>query len=58
MPGASAVFDNQDFYVFAIVLAALAVISVFIYIPLVSDFAFWILFAAFVLLAQYEPQKK
>jgi hypothetical protein len=58
MPGASAVFDTQDFYVFAIVLAALAVISVFVYIPLVSDFAFWILFAAFVLLVQYEPPKK
>jgi hypothetical protein len=52
------VFDSSDIYAFSLVLAALALISVFIYIPLVSDFAFWILFAAYVLLAQYDPAKK
>jgi hypothetical protein len=52
------VFDIYDVNVFSLVLAGLAVVSVFVYIPLVSDFAFWILFAAYVLVAQYELPKK
>jgi hypothetical protein len=52
------VFDIYDVRVFSLILAGLAVISVFVYIPLVSEFAFLILFAAYVLLAQYELPKK
>jgi hypothetical protein len=51
------VFDKYDASV-SLILAGLAVSSVFIYIPLVSDFAFWIMFAAYVLLAQHELPKK
>lgn len=51
-------FNVNDLYVLSLILAGLAVVSLFVYIPLVSDFAFWVLFAAYVLLAQYEPPKK
>jgi hypothetical protein len=36
---------------FSLLLAFLAFVSVFVDIPLVSDYAFWVLFGAYVMLA-------
>lgn len=38
-------------YVLSLILAGLAIVGVFIEIPFVSNFAFWIVIAAYVLLA-------
>lgn len=41
----------------SLVLVGLSVIAVFTYIPVVSDFAFWIALAAFIMLWRYRPAK-
>ena len=38
-------------FVFSLILAGLAVVSVFIWIPLVSEYAFWFAVAAYIVLA-------
>ena len=38
-------------YVLSLILAGLAIVGVFIEIPVVSEFAFWVLVAAYVILA-------
>ena len=38
-------------YVLSLILAGLAIVGVFIEIPFVSEFAFWVLVAAYVILA-------
>jgi hypothetical protein len=38
-------------YVLSLILAGLAIVGVFIEIPFVSEFAFWVLVAAYVMLA-------
>jgi hypothetical protein len=38
-------------YVLSLILAGLAIVGVFIEIPFVSQFAFWVLVAAYVMLA-------
>ncbi len=38
-------------YVLSLILAGLAIVGVFIEIPFVSNFAFWIVIAAYVILA-------
>jgi uncharacterized membrane protein HdeD (DUF308 family) len=35
----------------SLVIAAIAVVGVFVEIPIISDYAFWVLFGAFLLLA-------
>ena len=35
----------------SIVIAMVAVVGVFVEIPIISDYAFWIMFAAFLVLA-------
>ena len=35
--------------ILSVILAGLAVVGVFVYIPLVSDYAFWVLMAAYVI---------
>jgi hypothetical protein len=42
----------------SLVMVGLAIVAVFNYIPLVSDFAFWIVLAAFVMLWGYRPPAK
>ncbi|MBL4773528.1 MAG: hypothetical protein JKX98_07995 [Alcanivoracaceae bacterium] len=42
---------TQIVFLIAVVLAVLAILSTFVAIPVVSGYAFWILTAAFVLLA-------
>jgi hypothetical protein len=36
---------------FSLVLVGFALVGVFIYIPFISDYAFWIVIAAYVILA-------
>lgn len=38
-------------YVLSLILAGLAIVGVFIEIPFVSEFCFWVLVAAYVILA-------
>ena len=38
-------------YVLSLILAGLAIVGVFIEIPFVSQFAFWVLVAAYIMLA-------
>ena len=38
-------------FIFSLILAGLAVVGVFIEIPVVSNFAFWVLMGAYVMLA-------
>ncbi len=38
-------------YVLSLILAGLAIVGVFIEIPFVSQFAFWVLIVAYVILA-------
>ena len=39
---------------FSYVLAGLAVVGVFIYIPIISEYAFWVAIAAYVMLASVK----
>jgi hypothetical protein len=38
-------------FVLSLILAGLAVVSVFIWIPLISEYAFWFAVAAYIILA-------
>lgn len=42
---------NISMHILSLVLAGLAVVGVFVYIPLVSDYAFWFLAVAYVMAA-------
>ncbi len=42
-------------YVLSLILAGLAIVGVFIEIPFVSQFAFWVLVVAYVILAGMRP---
>jgi hypothetical protein len=35
----------------SLLVAGVAIVSVFVYIPVVSDYAFWVMVAAYVLIA-------
>jgi hypothetical protein len=52
------VSDIFGAHVLSLILAGLAVISVVSYIPVVSDVAFWIMLAAYALLASSMPPEK
>jgi hypothetical protein len=41
----------------SLVMIGLAVIAVFTYIPLVSEFAFWFALAAYIMLWGHKPAK-
>ncbi len=46
-------------HVVALVIAGLAVVAVFVYIPFVSDYAFWFMTAAFIIIAGgFRPRSK
>ncbi len=51
-------FDTYSIHLISIVIAGLAVVSVFKYIPFVSEHAFWIMVAAYALLAGFQPQEE
>jgi hypothetical protein len=48
------VFNIFSVHVISLVVAFLAIVAVFVYIPFVSDFAFWFMFAAYVGLAGHR----
>jgi hypothetical protein len=48
-------FDIFSVHVVSLLLVGLAVVAVFVYIPIVSDYAFWFVVAAYVLLAGHRP---
>jgi hypothetical protein len=48
------VFHIFSIHIISLVVAFLALVAVFVYIPFVSDFAFWFMFAAYVGLAGHR----
>jgi hypothetical protein len=52
------VFDIFSVHVVAMLVAGLAVVAVFVYIPFVSNFAFWFMLAAYLMLFHFVPAKK
>jgi len=44
-------------FVFSLVLAGLAVVGVFIEIPFISNYAFWVAIVAYVILAGLEHRR-
>jgi hypothetical protein len=51
-------FNIFSVHVISLIVAGLAVVAVFVYIPFVSDYAFWFVAAAYVMLAGYRPPPK
>jgi hypothetical protein len=49
-----AVFNVFSVHVISLVVAFLAVVAVFVYIPFVSDYAFWFMVAAYIMLAGHR----
>jgi hypothetical protein len=48
------VFNIFSVHVVSLVVAFLALVAVFVYIPFVSDFAFWFMLAAYIGLAGHR----
>jgi hypothetical protein len=48
------VFNNFSVHIISLCVAFLALVSVFVYIPFVSDFAFWFMLAAYIGLAGHR----
>ena len=38
-------------FAFSLIMAMLAIVSVFVYIPMISEYAFWVAVAAYIILA-------
>jgi hypothetical protein len=51
-------FNIFSVHVVSLVVALLAVVAVFAYVPFVSDYAFWFMVGAYVMLASYRPPPK
>ncbi len=47
-------FNIFSAHIISLIIAILAIIAVFVYIPFVSDYAFWFLFVAYVSLAGHR----
>jgi hypothetical protein len=47
-------FNIFSVHVVSLIIALLAIVAVFVYIPFVSDYAFWFLFVAYVSLAGHR----
>ena len=47
-------FNIFSVHIISLLVAGLAVVAVFIYIPIVSDYAFWFLVAAYVMVAGHR----
>jgi hypothetical protein len=55
MSGAAVgVFNIFSVHVISLVVAFLALVAVFVYIPFVSDYAFWFMLAAYIGLAAHR----
>jgi hypothetical protein len=48
------VFNIFSVHVISLVVALLALVAVFVYIPFVSDYAFWFMLAAYIGLAGHR----
>ena len=48
------VFNIFSVHVVSLVVALLALVAVFVYIPFVSDYAFWFMVSAYVMLAAHR----
>jgi hypothetical protein len=48
------VFNIFGVHVVSLIVAFLALVAVFVYIPFVSDFAFWFMLAAYIGLAGHR----
>ena len=51
-------FNIFSVHVVSLVIAGLAVVAVFVNMPFVSDYAFWFMVAAYIMLAGYRPPPK
>lgn len=51
-------FDIFSVHVVSLLLVGLAIVAVFTYIPFVSDYAFWFVLAAYMMLAGHRPPPK
>ncbi len=49
-----AVFNVFSVHVISLIVALLAVVAVFVYIPFVSAYAFWFMVAAYIMLAGHR----
>ena len=47
-------FNIFSVHVISLIIALLAVVAVFVYIPFASDYAFWFLVAAYIMLAGHR----
>ena len=54
MAVAVAVFNIFSSHVVSLVIALLALVAVFVYIPFVSDYAFWFMTAAYVMVVTHR----
>lgn len=54
MTTAVAVFNVFSVHVISLIIALLALVAVFVYIPFVSDYAFWFMVASYVMLASHR----
>jgi len=54
MATAVAVFNVFSVHVISLIVAGLALVAVFVYIPFVSEYAFWFLVAAYIMLAGHR----
>jgi hypothetical protein len=50
----SAAFNIFSVHVISLIVAGLALVAVFVYIPFVSEHAFWFLVAAYIMLAGHR----
>jgi hypothetical protein len=48
------VFNLFSVHVVSLIIAFLALVAVFVYIPFVSDYAFWFMLAAYIGLAAHR----
>ena len=48
-------FNIFSVHVVSLIVAGLSVVAVFVHLPFVSDYAFWFLVAAYIMVAGYRP---
>ena len=51
-------FDIFNVHIVSLILVGLGIVSVFEYIPYVREYAFWVVLAGYIMLAQYTPPAK
>jgi hypothetical protein len=51
-------FDILSVHVVSLLIVGLAIVAVFVYIPFVSDYAFWFALAPDIMLAGHRPPPK